>query len=509
MHPVLFAVLPVLYLYAHNIGELSLDKLVRPLGVVTAASIALWVLLAVALRDRIRAALISSVVWVWFFSFGHFYRLVGAREAQGFAISPGAVFAILYCLILAFAILMLVERRRGYDTATAALNLAAGALVAWQLVWIGGHEIHRLRVSRNSPAAATITASKTPNQSLQPNIYLIVLDSYARADVLKDVFRYDNTEFLQHLSHRGFRVAPHAVANYCQTALALTACLNLDYLDRLAVQAGRASPEGLPLGDMIGHSRLITFLRQRGYRVVSFASGCEVTELREADVRMDLGSGLDEFQNAILNTTPLPVIASRLGRGPANQVEVHARRILYTLDHLADAGSVRPPVFVFAHVMCPHAPFVFDRNGIRRDLPDMLDFMADLARDYNAEYREQVQYLNRRVEAGVDRVLASAKRPTVIVIMSDHGPPSSRPWDDADKANLRERMGTLLAYYLPDDGQGPLIGDLSGVNIFRVVLNRYFAANMPLLPNESYFSLPNHPYQFTRVTSKVNPASAR
>jgi hypothetical protein len=509
LHPFLLAVLPVLFLYAHNIGELSPDKLAWPVGIVVVASVALWAVLAFALRDGIRAGLISSVVWVSFFSFGHLYRLLARREAEGFTISAGALFGIVYCLIVAVAILMLVEKRRGYDAATAALNLAAGALVAWQLVWIGGHEIQRLRVSRSAPTAATIAASEAPDQGLRPNIYLIVLDSYARADVLRDVFRHDNTGFLQHLSQRGFRVVPHAVANYCQTSLALAACLNLDYLDRLAAQAGRPSPEGLPLGDMIRHSRLMTFLRQRGYRVVTFVSGCEATDLKSADVRMDLGSSLDEFENAVLNTTPLPVIASRLGQRSANQVEAHARRILYTLDHLADASKVRPPVFVFAHVMCPHPPFVFDRNGIRRDLPDMLDFTADLARDYNAEYREQVQYLNRRVQAGVDRVLATANRPTVIVIMSDHGPPSSRPWDDADKANLRERMGTLLAYYLPDDGEEPVIDDLSGVNIFRLVLNRYFATNMQLLPNESYFSLPNHPYRFTRATDKVNPATAR
>lgn len=46
--------------------------------------------------------------------------------------------------------------------------------------------------------------------------------------------------------------------------------------------------------------------------------------------------------------------------------------------------------------------------------------------------------------------------------------------------------------------------DLSGVNIFRVILNRYFGARLRLLPNESYFSAIDRPDRFTRVTEQVD-----
>ena len=35
----------------------------------------------------------------------------------------------------------------------------------------------------------------------------------------------------------------------------------------------------------------------------------------------------------------------------------------YVFDELPEAGDRETPLFVFAHVMSPHPPFVFGRNG--------------------------------------------------------------------------------------------------------------------------------------------------
>ncbi len=66
-----------------------------------------------------------------------------------------------------------------------------------------------------------------------PDIYFIVLDAYARDDVLKEMYGFDNTEFLAYLRNKGFYIAERSAANYCQTGLSIGSCFNLCYLDKL------------------------------------------------------------------------------------------------------------------------------------------------------------------------------------------------------------------------------------------------------------------------------------
>ena len=106
-----------------------------------------------------------------------------------------------------------------------------------------------------------------------PNIFFIILDGYARADVLSEIYQFDNTDFLNSLTDKGFFVANQARANYSQTSLTLASSLNMKYLDDLV--AGEAFIEAndtLPLAKMINQSLVGRFLKQRGYKTVAFSS---------------------------------------------------------------------------------------------------------------------------------------------------------------------------------------------------------------------------------------------
>ena len=49
-----------------------------------------------------------------------------------------------------------------------------------------------------------------PAISSHPDIYYIILDGYARSDVMQELFNFDNTGFLERLRHKGFFVAQAA-----------------------------------------------------------------------------------------------------------------------------------------------------------------------------------------------------------------------------------------------------------------------------------------------------------
>jgi hypothetical protein len=500
LHPFLLAVLPLFTLYAHNMSEVRPADLAWPLIIVGFASLAVWSALRVLLRDTARAAVLASLFWVWFFLYGHLRGLVPT--------TPDAIFAVAYCAALAPALALLLEPRPWMPALSSGLNVAAAILVAWQLLAIGGHALQRTHAALGVVETVPTTQVRPVQASRYPNVYYIILDSYARADVLRDLYHCDNSAFLNHLTQRGFSIARHATSNYALTKESLAAALNFRYVHDGAPGAGAdAGSQGIT-ANAIRRSRLIRFLRARGYRVVTFASGTGVTDCMDADVRLEPASSLSEFQNALLNTTPLPVVLSWAAPARLDAFEIHRRRVRYAFDRIADTAKLRPPVFVFAHIVCPHPPFVFDRNGasVRGSGPlrwEDGDSRAGRLDTYVTGYAEQVQFVSHQAQAAADALLARSRRPTVIVIQSDHGPASRTVWSHPERTDLRERFGILLACYLPGQRDAPIGNDVSPVNVFRIVLNRYFGTRLPLLPNENYFPAGGRPGRFVRVTDQV------
>jgi hypothetical protein len=184
----------------------------------------------------------------------------------------------------------------------------------------------------------------------------------------------------------------------------------------------------------------------------------------------------------------------------------HRQRVLDTFKHLSNLPRTSGPKFVFAHIVSPHPPFVFGADGQPID-PGWSYSMADGSNysgdwdTYRQGYAAQVQFVNQMVEQTVDAILARSDQPPVIIIQGDHGPGGSLDWASPDRTCLWERSGILNAYYLPGNGQDALYPTISPVNSFRVVLNSYFGADLPLLPDETYFTSHELPREIIDITA--------
>jgi hypothetical protein len=75
-------------------------------------------------------------------------------------------------------------------------------------------------------------------------------------------------------------------------------------------------------------------------------------------------------------------------------------------------------------------------------------------------------------------------------------------WDSPANSCLWERTSILNAYYLPGDGKNKLYPSISPVNSFRIVLNTYFGAELPLLPDRTYFTSHRLEGQAIDITEK-------
>lgn len=539
VHPLFFALFPLWSLYANNVAEIPLVSLARPTIVLLSGVLLLWLLMWGIIRDNKRAALIVTALVFLFFSYGHVLETM--RDAHGLAgqIGRNRFLLPLWLLLFGAALWAALRTRRDLTNINSFLNLMAGACLGLALAQSASGFIQHQRIAvtaapRQSEPGPVTTAPATVPATVPaptaPDIYYIILDGYGRADVLRDLYGYDNSPFLRQLAKRGFYIASRSRSNYSQTALSLSSSLNLTYLDAFAQRAGRSTERGA-LFKMIQENRVAAFLRHKGYKVVCVTSGADWVAASGA-VFIKAGSSTTTIEELLFDITPL----AAFHQASAFRYNQHRYFLSYALDRLASLRHSKTspgreasldretPLFVFAHILAPHPPFVWDENGaavnpprpfISVDGPHSMD--AAGREEYRRHYRGQLAHLNTRVLAAVDGILAHSRRRPVIIIQGDHGPGMGLRWDSSQPGDTWERLSILNALYLPDDylpknsNENPykpnLYEKISPVNTFRMVFNRYFGATYPLLEDRSYYSPWQQPYAFVEIPEKQKPAS--
>ncbi len=495
VHPLFFAAHPVLFIYAKTEGGFMLGEMLRPLAITVGLTVIAMGILRAAGKNFQRAALGLTVFLLLFFSY--------SRLGDGIHHLANINTSIVWAAALIVLLLLVLKGRYNADAATGALNFAGAVLVVVVLF-----QIHASSMTGNRAIAALPHQQESkviaPAGGQLPDVYYIILDGYGRADILKDIFNEDVSDFNGYLARKGFYVAPRARSNYAQTMLSLSSSLNMEYLDFLDQSPGENSRVRLPLFSLMRDSEVCRLFRSAGYTIVNFPSAFVGRRQISADIYVSGHGEAESFELLLAGTTPIRAVFAKVKlpksiRRRLDPAEVDRNR---TLAQLADLG-LKPeghrPMFVFVHIMCPHPPFVFNRTGgkgLRMDWGFGDGVSSGQAGDYVAAYREQVLFINSRMPAILDRILKSSPRPPVIVIQGDHGPGSRLNFEDASKTDLHERMSILNAYYLPGAPAGRVYPTITPVNTFRVIFNTYLGANFKLLPDNSFFSCWSTPYKF-------------
>jgi hypothetical protein len=505
-HPLLFAVYPALFLYAHNLGQLELLDVVRNAARTLLFAAVGFGLLHLLLRNVHKSAVGVSASLLLYSSLNHL------RESTNGAMPP-IVVALVGVALVSTLVVWLRRATGAFLWATSVFNVFGLVLVTFPAFTVVRHELSVVRTlkgmtqqaeSEGESVGGLADAALEPDRPhrIDPDIYLILLDSYARADVLREVYDYDNSAFLNALRENGFYVADKAIANYCQTGLALSAVLNSRYLDSLVARIGTKTRSHEPLAEMIENGSVIRDLRRRGYQIVAFESGYHETQLETADIVL---SAQDSVVSTVIATNP------PLRQRHVKAKQAHRRIVLNILDRLGGVAAGYPsPKFVFAHIEAPHPPFVFGPEGQRTETTLFTNHDGDriigrgrLSREqYRSYYCDQVTFINRRVAPAIEQILAESPTPPVILLFGDHGPRSELYWRSVVRTNMWECMGILNAYYLPS-GTSHLYPSISPVNSFRVVFDRVFGIPQVLLDDRSYFSTDHRLYEFHDVTARA------
>ncbi len=478
---------PVLALMAQNVGQVNPVVFARPLAFSVAFTLVVWLLASLLLRNWEKSALLTFAVQLLFFSFGHLLSFTNSIPALSAISQKTDYLALLYLALLAILALWVARTKTKLRQRTSILLYVSAFLLVFPLFHIGRYYINAMKpvaLASSQPAGVPSSAAG------KPDIYLIIMDSYSRQDVLKADFGYDNQPFIDQLSGLGFQVMPCSRSNYNNTGLTMSTMLNMDYAANLGIEASAFSQGLNETTPRIQENRVQAFLDQLGYRTYAFQTGFPTLDWTDTTQTLKpvegswMSQNLLPIESMFIESTALNLLVdSKLGQNQGLNTAVnspnadHIKRERYILSELPNVATLPGPKLVYAHLLLPHRPYVFDKDG---NIITDTRFFSNNGKPVNDDffrqgYIGQVEFVNSQMIGIIKSILHYSQKPPIIILMGDHG----YAWVDTYFENM-------LSVYLPGKNTGGFYPTISNVNIFRLILDDYFGGNYPTLPDVSY-----------------------
>jgi hypothetical protein len=487
LYPILFAASPLLSLFEHNQSELELSVLWVPLAICVAAAAVVYGGFLLVFKSEPKAGPLAALVIFAFFYYGTFAATVGIADRWFFP---------LWASVFVLGAFALVRTGRDLANLTLVLGVSSAVLIAGPLAGIAIYHANHPPIVVSDPRLwpTRLPQPSVPSGVRRPDIYFLIPDDYARPDVLKRYFRYDDAGFIRQLTKRGFVISDRARSPYSDSEMNIAAALNMDYLSSLPTILGRNSQDVRPVTRLIQDNRAARLLRSVGYRYVHLDTD-EVT-FSGGNPHISRVAAPDSFANLWLRNSVVRLVGGRLGFDDGARNERFRKSIRMVFSRLEAVPRDPGPKLVLFHTLLPHDPYIFGAQGQSLGFPGHSD--EDLGSKLGMTYYlKQLRFLNRKLLEAVDAILARSKVPPIIVIQSDEGF-QVNPETFGEAAMQQIRVKGLIALYLPGTGKTGVPQPPNAVNTLRFVLNRYFGTHYPMLRSASYPEL-DLPYQFEEM----------
>ena len=504
LYPYLFAAYAVLRLANWNAQEVAPSDLAEVLGAVLVLVALLELVLTLLFRPRYTPRGVAAITAVAVGNMFLIFPLVGALfSALPRPIVVEATLAV-WAVLCTTAVWRVI--RSGTTTAGTArfFNVAGTILCVFAL----GTYLYGLRDDHLYETNPVVQAIRTPFSIRPgagvphplPDVYVVVLDGYASERTLRRMYHVDNRPFLDSLRGLGFMV-PRSRSNYPQTLLSVPSLLNGRQVSVLATTLDHPHQAIPTLRYLVENNATLGFLKPLGYRFVFFPSPWWNTTAhnRNADAEVLPKRSVafllwrTEFRQRFIATTLFRPLLARWVGGP---------EMIRTAFHgLAELPMDRRPVFVVAHVLAPHTPFVMHDDCTTVHELRLNTSVAWVHRD---QYAAQLACVNAMVLRTVTTILAKSETPPVIILTGDHGAASLMQMNyhsgsQLSREQIQERFETFTAIDLPPGDMSAVPDTITLVNVLPTVLRAVFAADAPHSPDRHFYAPNGHPLTMTEV----------
>lgn len=452
-----------IFLWGNNASNvLYIHTALLPIVYYLAGGLLLFTIGWLLLRDSWKSALIS-ILAVLLFSFYVFIEN-GLQKLFPFIRYWHAVSIV---LVLWFIAAYLIRTKLSFassQTLIKALAVGFSFLLLFNLFSIVPNAI------KNSQEKENFQKISAPDDSTKkPNIYLFIFDEFASLDFIQKYYHYDNTPTAKALEDLGFDVSYSSRNEAINTLLITTNMMNLDYVvdyDVIKTDAQIAIEKR-------NNNRVFEILRQNGYNILGTGNP-EFYGLPPLDENAGTaGVTMDgrTFSDLLIENTPLYPLASMQDINKSASYVLDSLAYTRNYDNFKDGGT-----FSICHLMLPHTPFYFDRNGkpnVATHINDWIDPQY---------YLNQYIFASKMMQETAAEIIENDPS-AIIIMMSDHSARSTtiENYQGSYLFDYSDICESFIALYY--QGQQPFdIEGMSAVNVMRMLMNELFAEKYDLLP---------------------------
>ena len=465
----LFGIYPAIYFYTKNISLVLFPSLGRILVLYFVLITIIYTISLVLNRfDGVKAANATSVFMLFLNTYGIVYEFILARDVIGIKHLTFLPFFIFLAVYLGWWV-----TRLGKEPSLViwrVTGIVFLGLIIFNLTTIIPAEVHK--ASLRQAARAETPAVQGVASEGSPDIYYLLFDEFSGLKPMREYWRTPEVDtFKDYLLEKGFFVAEdsHSVS----TSTLRQTAIRLNYYEVPQVLDDKEFYYNL-----IGNNKAFDLVKSKGYTTVVFDEVSwlypaipefNVDYLFQMDLEAtgDLGLLFDDFGMLITDNTMMYAFADYYKLEDFGYTP-HRNMVISTMDQLANMEDIPSPRFIYSHLMLPHRPYLFDRNG------EMLDPENYKNWDY---YEGYWVYTTKIIQQIVDSILEDAdpQNPPVIILQSDHGARLHKA-----AYPLEYRTSILFAMYLPGYDTSTIPQDVNPANTLKIVFNHYLGENIPL-----------------------------
>ena len=514
LFPFLFSINSVLFFYFSYYYETTFSGMLITTLISIFILISFWYLLFKILKDLNKSAILLFVVSIFFLNFQNIVHLLRKMSIFSSNVSLlifwhsilGQLIVFSFLLLITLLVCFLVKKITQVNTKIILYMNLFSIILIISTLFRGIYFINQKKIEKNTfenywqNEIKAISISSDNSRGVKPDIYYIILDGFARSDVLHELYGIDDSGFIDSLRRRGFYVPSQSKTNYTQTRTSLASSINMRYLDEVAGVIGEDKSFYYPAYYMIDNSIIERFLSLLGYEMVSFESEFNYTNLSDWDIHYKQALIPDSFIQTYINTTGLSVFFNQ------QLYRWHYKTVNFTIDSLPLTTNLEGPQFIFAHILCPHPPFLFNEDGSLKKADKLYTtqdanyfYSSGTVEEYKEGYKDQVIFLQGKILNMIDEISNTSNEPYILVIQADHGSGMLLDQTSLAKTNTKERFGIFNAIYFFDEDYKNLYPQMTPVNTFRVILSQYFNIDKPLLEDKQYYSKYWNLFEFTLV----------
>jgi hypothetical protein len=427
-HPLLFSIVFVIMPFTQYAGLIPPAQIVAPFIVICAfASLSYFIIKRIVKKVGVAVALLSPLMIIYC-NYGILYEYI-LSLTSGTKLK-GPMLALATLVILIVLIVYVIKVLRLYGGAIKKVNKAfcviSGALIISNAFSITMQSIATAKINGSS---GTLGISIQKHIGPLPDIYFVILDDYAAPSQMKRYFHYDMSPFVKYLRQKGFIVTEMNTESLA-TAAILAGRINREAKKRRdgVLSSGNLSNSLLESMNILNtqdeeqmirlrNSKVIVYLKSIGYQFIHMGSWFAQTrynQLADQNINCFGFQFKDELSMIIASNSVLRLaVINRY---------FHRKAVLDAFAAMENMPATDgKPKFIFAHIICPHTPYVFGANG------EKLDFNPGKSKDNKQLYLDQHAFITKKVKELVDHKLSTAQAAPVIIIQADHGARMDKP----------------------------------------------------------------------------------